>query len=230
MQFLLDHISSFIVFSAIVLIVALLQLRGMQSNAETVVNYMVRTGTLDISEILERDLTNMRTEAQTDFAISQNNFQPNTIPSFTCGFTMSTDTTMLFSFPTLQDPQANIADPTTAPVMQVVYQLTPQSGTVSRVVETDTLEHRLYQLERFAAGETNGWSDQSVTFFRIEFAERGNPTFQVPGDGACPAAMSKIRFQLQMAQEGFDEITDQESKSQLNFSRYGGTVDLSNWD
>ncbi len=232
MQFLLDHISSFIVFSAIILIVVVLQLRGIQSNAETVMNYMVRSGTLDISEMLERDLTNMRTEAQTDFAISQSNFLPNSILAYECKFTMSSDTTMMFSFPTLQDPQADIADPTTAPVMQVVYQLTRESGAVEREINGTTLTHPIYRLERFAAGQTNGWSDKSVTFFRIEFAERGNPLFQVPGGTDCPgpSALSKIRFQIQTAKEGFDEVTDQESKTQLNFSRYGATVELSNWD
>jgi hypothetical protein len=230
MQFLLDHIRSFIVFSAIILIVVLLQLRGIQSSAETVTNYMVRSGTLDISEMLERDLTNMRTQTQTDWAISQSNFKPAAIAAYECKFTMSSDTTMSFSFPTLEDPQTDYADPTTAPVVQVVYQLTRLSGAVAREIGGATISHPLYRLDRIAGDDPNGWSDDSVTYFRIEFAERANPAFQVPAGVDCPTALSKIRFQIQMAKEGFEEPTDQKSKSQLNFSRYGATVELSNWD
>ncbi len=231
MQFILDHINSFIVFSAVMLVIALLQLRGMQSSAETVVNYIVRSGTLDMSEILERDIMNMRTEAQTNQAIAGGIFSGGSVVSYQCGFTMSTDTTMTFFFPTLADPQADIADPTLAPVAQVMYQLTAQPGSsVSRLVEGDTLVHSLYQLDRFVAGNPNGWSDGGVVYFRIEFAERGDPNFVTPVSGNCPANLSKVRFQLQMARNGFQEITDQKSRTQLNFSRYGATVDLSNWD
>ena len=230
MQFLLDHISSFIVFSAVMLIVALLQLRGMQSNAESVVNYMVRTGTLDISELLERDLINMRTEGQTLAAIGGGFFPGNT-GVFDCRLTVNGDTTMSFTFPTLANPQLDITNPDTATVTQVMYQLTPNPGfSVSRLIEGDTLVHQLYHLDRFVLGDANGWSDRGVSFFRIEMAEKGNPVFQVPPSGDCPPALSKVRFQIQMAQQGFEEITDQESRTQLNFSRYGSTVSLSNWD
>ena len=229
MQFLLDHISSFIVFSAVMLIVALLQLRGMQSNAESVVNYMVRTGTLDISEMLERDLLNMRTEQQTLNAIGDNVFPGNT-GVFQCDMTASGDTTMSFTFPTLKNPQLDITNPDTATVAQVLYQLTPDPGfSVSRLIEGDTLVHQLYHLDRFVTGEANGWSDRGIAFFRIELAEKGNPAF-LSATGACPPALSRVRFQIQMTQRGFEEITDQESRTQLNFSRFGSTVDLSNWD
>ncbi|MFK7848613.1 MAG: hypothetical protein AB8G77_25220 [Rhodothermales bacterium] len=233
MQFLLDHLSAFFVFSSIVLIIAVMQLRGMQSNAETVVNYMVRTGTLNISEMLERDLMNMRTAAQVDSAISNSVFTaPTGVTGFECTFSMSTDTTVSFSFPTLADPQAiaTASDLADAPVVQVVYQLTPQPGSITRSVGGVDLVHQLYRLDRFAADTPSGWSNEGVTFFRIEFAERGSPVFQVPGGFNCPSALSKVRFQIQMAHEGFDDITDQASKSQLNFSRYGSTVELSSWD
>ena len=99
MQFLFDHISSFLVFAAIMLIVGVIQLRGMQSNAETTVNYMVRSGTLDISEMLERDLMNMRTQAQTDSAIARGVFSGGAVTSYQCDFTFNGDTTLTFYFP-----------------------------------------------------------------------------------------------------------------------------------
>lgn len=235
MQFILDHLSAFFVFSSIVLIIALMQLRGMQSNAETVVNYMVRTGTLDISEMLERDLMNMRTEAQVLMADAGGVFTaPVGLTGFECKFSMSSDTTTAFSFPTLADPQTESADPTLSPVVQVAYQLTKMTGSsVTRSVGGVDVSSQLYQLDRFTADTLSGGSKEGVTYFRIEFAERGDPTFQVPSTGLdvdCPSALSKVRFQVQMAHEGFDDITDQTSKSQLNFSRYGSTVELSSWD
>lgn len=232
MQFLFDHISSFLVFGAIMLIVGLVQLRGMQSNAETTVNYMVRSSTLDISEMLERDLMNMRTQAQTDSAIARGVFSGGTVTSYQCQVTSIADTTMSFSFPTLSDPQTDYTDPMAAPVAQVLYQLNREPGyNVSRLVGGTTQTHPLYRLDRFVAGSGEGWSDLGVTFFRIEFAENDNPVFQSPLTGDCSTLdLSKVRFQLQMAQEAMDEISDQESRTQLNFSRYGATVELSNWD
>ncbi len=230
MQFLFDHISSFLVFGAIMLIVGLIQLRGMQSNAETTVNYMVRSSTLDISEMLERDLMNMRTQAQTDSAIARGVFSGGALTSYQCQFTANGDTTLTFEFPTLSDPQTDFSDPMAAPVAQVMYTLDRELGhNVSRLVGGTTQTHPLYRLNRFVAGSAEGWSDLGVTFFKIEYAENGNPIFQ-SSPGQCPVALSKVRFQLQMAQEAMDEISDQESRTQLNFSRYGATVELSNWD
>ena len=231
MQFIIDHLAAFIVFAAIMLIVAVLNLRGMQSNAETVVNYMVRSGTLEISEMFERDLVNMRTQDQTNEAISRGIFNGGAITTYTCNLTASGDTTKTFTFPTLADPQAFYADPMDAPVTQVMYQLNTIGGSVIRLVEGDTLVHHLYRLDRFVADGENGWSDEGVTFFRVEFAERGDPDFEVPVGGNCPGdTFSKVRFQIQMAQDSFEGITDQESRTQLNFSRYGSTVELSNWE
>lgn len=232
MQFLLDHISAFFVFSSIVLIIALMQLRGMQSNAETVVNYMVRTGTLDISEMLERDLMNMQTEAQVEMAKDNGVFTaPTSVTGFECTFSMSADTTVSFSFPTLLNPQASITNPTLSPVVQVLYQLDKVPGaSVTRSVNGADVVNQLYQLNRFSADDPSGWSNEGVTYFRIEFAERGVPDFLATGGPNCPQALSKVRFQIQMAHEGFEDISDQASKSQLNFSRYGSTVELSSWD
>lgn len=229
MQFIIDHLAAFIIFSAVMLIVAVLNLRGMQSNAETTVNYMVRSGTLEISEILERDLVNMRTEDQTNTAIANGVFAGGAITNYTCNLTVSGDTTVAFTFPTLADPQASFTNPDLVPVIQVIYQLTPVTGSISRLIEGSTVNHKLYRLDRFADGSENGWSDEGVTFFRVEFAERGNPAFQTLG--TCPGdTFSKVRFQIQMAQNAFEGISDQESRTQLNFSRYGSTVELSNWD
>ncbi len=228
MQFLLDHLGSFIVFSAVMLIVAILQLRGMQSNAETVVNHIVRTGTLEISDMLERDLVNMRTEAQTNDAIA-GGFADTSMVVYDCSMAINGDTTMSFTFPTLKFPQMNVGNPDTAQVAQVLYQLTPQAGSVTRYLEGDTLVQNFYRLDRFVSGEGNGWSDTGVTFFRVEYAEPRDPVFKFPA-GNCPLAISKIRFQVQMAHQGFEEVTDQESRTQLNISRYGATVELTNWD
>ncbi|MDZ4701576.1 MAG: hypothetical protein SH809_17830 [Rhodothermales bacterium] len=228
MQVILDHLAALIIVSVLVLIFALLQVRGVQSASETTVNAMVRGATLDISFMLEKDIANMRTEAQaTAGGIS-------TSGGLWCSTTASGDTTLTFSFVTLSDPYAPIdaANPDSTALSLVEYRLVREPGaSVSRQMGAVTQTHPLYRLERVIDFVVTGQTQPYVTFFDVEFAQRGIAAFTPTSTTTCPTELTRVRFQLQMAQEGIERIAaDQLSNSQLNFSRYGSTIDLPNWE
>lgn len=191
MNIFLDHISALLVSAVMVTIFVLLQVRGTQSNTEATINYMVRSETLDIAEILERDLLNMRTDAQTQVARDAGKLVGGT--AFTCSTSVSSatvgeDTTRIFSFPTLSNPQAaaGLLNPDSAEVTIVSYTLIRESGNnVSRYRGVDTLNHPLYRLERQVNGVARGWSQSAVIFFNVEFGLR-NGSFAAASSTSCP--------------------------------------------
>ena len=130
MHILLDHISVLLVSAVMVTIFVLLQIRGTQSNADVTINQMVRSETLDIADMLERDLVNMRTVAQTDAAEVAGKLTGGS--AFACSTGVSNaitgqDTTTIFTFPTLTDPQvaAGLVDPDSAEVYARFLQTNP---------------------------------------------------------------------------------------------------------
>ena len=238
MHIFLDHINALLVSAVLVTIFVLLQVRGTQSNTEAAVNHMVRSETLDIAEMLERDLVNMRTIQQTTVAAAGGLLNGGT--AFSCttavnaGPPMMSDTTTILRFPTLLDPQAagSLPNPDSAQVLLVSYQLIREPGqNVTRYVGVDTLVHPLYRLERQVGGIARGWSQSTITYFNVEFGRRTGG-FTPASSATCPVAdMNKVRFQIQMARDGVEDVAnDQRNRNQLNFSRYGATVDLINWD
>jgi hypothetical protein len=231
MQVVLDHLAALIIVSVLVIIFALLQVRGVQSASETTVNAVVREATLDLASMLEKDIANMRTETQTTEAITRGVF---TGLGWNCGTTASGDTTVAFTFVTLTDPYAAVdsLDPGGTPVSEVVYQLVRESGqSVSRQMGAVTVDHPLYRLQRVINGAVTGQTMPYITFFDVEFAQRGVFNFIPTSNTTCPTDLARVRFQLQLAQEGVEQLAfDQSSTSQLNFSRYGLTVDLLNWE
>ena len=224
MHVFLDHLASTLVLSVLVLIFVLVQFRGAQSNAESVVNHVVRSETLEIVETLERDIVNIRTQTQTQNAISAGNFTGGTV--YNCGMTVNGDTTLAFTFPTLANPQAG----DTASVALVNYVLIQVPGnSVSRMMGGVEVSHPLYRLERQIGTDITGISQSTVTYFNVDYFRDGVALPVL--NGVCPADMDRIRFQLQMARPGIEEAAmNQMSRSQLNFSRYGATLDLVNWE
>ena len=230
MHVLLDHLAAVIVSSVLVLMFATLQMRGLQSSSETTVNHVVRSSALDIAQILERDLENMRTDAQVQEAINRGVLTGGV--GFACNAVASGDTTFQFTFPTLTDPQnvASLSDPMDAPVAIVRYELNPTGETETRWLDGVEVTHSLFNIQRFVGTTLTGGSQGGVTDFRISFAPSGSPTF-TPASGACPSNLDKVRFQLQMTLPGLDmQVDQQQSVSQLHFSRHGSTVDLINWE
>lgn len=222
MHVFLDHLASILIMSVLALIFALIQFRGIRSNAEVVVNHSVRSETLEIVEMLERDIMNLRTDVQTQTAITNTTYAGLLPPD--CDMTLAGDTTTVFTFPTLADPQSG----DTAAVALVSYVLIPEADSVSRMINGAIIKHPLHRLERIIGTTVTGKSQSTVTYFKIDyFRDGGAPVVGT----SCPADMNRIRFQVQMAQPQVEDITpDQISRSQTNFSRYGATIDLANWE
>ena len=238
MQVILDNLMAVVISSVLVFIFALLQLRGMSNTSETSLNYMVRTETLSIARMLEQDIENMRTEDQTNEAIANGDFTGGGVFSCVAVDGGTDDLTLEFTFPTLLDHQGttSLSDPTTADVQLISYVLV-DTGTLLPLKSGGTTTNLpLYRLERRVNGVSGGGSRGYVIDFKVEFLQGGTGTpllahgRSTPSNVSCPSDMKKVRFQIKMATDAITNVThDQESTSQLNFSRYGNTIDLINW-
>ena len=230
MQAIFDHLAAVIVGGGIMLIFALIQVRGTQSSAEAVINHTVMTEVMQLSSYLQRDIENMRTQAQTDEAISRGNFTGGA--GYSCQLTTSGGLTTDFTFPTLADPEAaaGLADPDDAEVVLVSYRLTDTGKTIT--IPENGVDRTLpvYTLDRMVDGNNTGGSGAYIIHFLVEFANKGSSTFSSNSSG-CSTNLARVRFELKVATEGVEWATnDQQSTSMLNISRYGDTVALANME
>ncbi len=230
MQFIFDHMGSFFAMTGVMLIFAMIQIRGTQTASEAVINHMVYSDMVEFGEFLQGDLSNMRTEAQTDDAISAGNFTGGS--AYECSITKVGDVTTVLTFPTLADPHAGYASstPGDAEIMLVSYVLTDAGETIT-IPKGNTEETvDLYTIERIVDTKSTGASNKFVTHFLVEFLNKGGTDFN--SDTAnCSTDLSKVRFELKFATEGIEFVTkDQRSTSQTNVTRFGSTVDLPNME
>ena len=228
MQVILDNLSAVIISGVLIFIFALVQIRGVQTSAESNVNYIVRTETLDLANMIERDIENMRTAAQVSDAQLNGVYSGG---SYSCDMVVSSGQTTQFTFATLADPQnlGALSDPTLAPVTLVTYTLTDTGVTIPELVNGTTVNTTLWRLDRMISGASSGGSRGYVTDFRIEMFDAGT-TGSIFATSTCPGNMAKIRFSLKLATDAVLEMAqDQRSTSQMNFSRYGTTIELTNW-
>ena len=228
MQVILDNLSAVIISGVLIFIFALVQIRGVQTSTESNVNYIVRTETLSLANMIERDIENMRTAAQV------NDAQLNGVYSggpFNCSMVVAGGQTTQFTFATLADPQnlGALADPMLAPVTLVSYTLTDTGITIPEVINGATVNTTLWRLDRMISGASSGGSRGYVTDFQVEMYDAGTAT-PITTTSTCPGTMAKIRFNLKLATDAVVDLAqDQRSTSQMNFSRYGTTIELTNW-
>ena len=223
MHVTLDHLAAVIITSVILLVYALVQVRGTQTASETTVNQIVYSEALSITDLLSVDIENMLTPTQSTA----------TLGGYTCQVALdASGNTVSFSFPTL-DPDSTNLDPSSWDAIQVRYDLNLTGDSV-RVFENQAIVSKnLYTLDRsvITASATidTGGSMGYITDFSIQIGSRGSPTFLT--NGVCPAAsMTRVRYSYKMATRGVDFITtDQLSTNNLNTSRFGSTVVLSNY-
>ncbi len=229
MQFIFDHISSVLVASVVLVIFAMLQLRGSQTLSETSIHQMVYSDALDAGAMLQRDLENMRTDSQTAEALTRGVLAGG---AYSCAMTASGDTTLTLTFPTLADPDgvAALADPMDAPVQIVTYVLEAVGDSASVDKGTSIEYYPLYRLNRIVDGTFTGGTKGNVVHFNVGLSTQGSSVFNT-GSAVCPSDLAKIRFELKTAIDGVTHVaSDQRSVSQLNLSRFATTVDLTNWD
>ena len=228
MQFIFDHMGAFFAMTGVMLIFGMIQMRGTQSASEAVLNNMVYSDIVGFSEYLSADLTNMRTQTQTDDAISAGKFTGGTI--YECSVTKNGDVTTVLTFPTLSDPQSSYSttNPNDGEIILVNYVLTDTGETITIPKESSQETVPLYIIERIVDGKSTGSSRKFVTHFLVEFLNKGSSDYN-SNSANCTANLSKVRFELKFATEGVEYATmDQLSTSHSNVTRFGSTVDLSN--
>ncbi len=225
MHVFFDHLSAIVISSAIIIIAALIQVRGSQQAAESTISHMVYADILEFKTFLDRDLENMLNEVQTDQAIAEGRYAGG--PAFTCAGVDSAGYTTSFTFPTLADQ-----DSTGGTVLEITYVLVNTGQSISIPGRDSTETHPLFRIERLAGSSYTGTSQNNVIAFRIETAGEGDGYSNfTPLQGACPDDLLKIRFEFKLANQGAGYATaDQRSMSQSNMSRFGNTLHLSNWE
>ena len=227
MHVILDHLAAVIISSVILLVLALVQVRGTQTNTEATMNHIAYSEALNINDFLERDLENMLTTDQVTAAIAAGKMIGAV--GWSCQLTNPTGVlTQSFTFPTLNPD--SVLNPTDPSAIQVTYTLNATGDSAFVPVNGALVFSPLFQIRRIVDGTITGASMGVVTNFLIEAASRGVPGFPTAA-GTCPASMSKVRFEYKLAVEPVEfTTTDQRNTNQLNVSRFGATVSLTNWD
>ncbi len=228
MQFIFDHMAAFFAMTGVMLIFGLIQIRGTQSASEAVVNHMVYSEIVGFAEYLQIDLSNMRTQAQTDEAIAAGNFTGGV--AYECGITKVGDVTTVLTFPTLSDPYNDYdsSTPEEAKAELVKYVLTDTGETIT-IPKGNTEETvTLYTIDRMVDDKSTGISGKFVTHFLVEFLSKGAADFS-SDTAPCSNQLRKVRFELKFATEKIEFVTkDQLSTNQTNVTRFGSTVNLPN--
>ena len=230
MHVVFDHISGLLIFGAVMLIFAFIQFRGWQTASEATINYKVYSDAVAIGQFLATDLENMRTEDQTNSAIGKGKLTGGA--AFTCQINASGDLTTSFTFPTLADPENayTLTDPDDAEIILVTYQLTDSGQTFKLQQGNTSSTVPLYSLDRMIGANYAGGTQNTVTHFFVEYYEDGAIAF-TSTPGSCPTNLSKVRFELKLVTNGLSTSLDgQENTNQINVSRFGTTVSLTNWN
>lgn len=230
MQFIFDHMSAFFAMTGVMLIFGLIQMRGTQTASEAVINHMVYSEIVNFGEYLQTDLSNMRTEEQTQAAIADDRLIGGS--TYACSLTKTGDVTTSFTFPTLADPNSTYSssDPNQGDIELVTYQLMDSGQTINLNRGDSVATVPLYTIERMVDGKSTGGSQNYVTHFLIEVLDKSGSGFSSASSN-CSAELTKVRFELKFATQGIEYITqDQKNTSQANISRYGSTVHLANMD
>ena len=235
MQIILDHLASIFIGAVILLIVVYIQLRGSLGAAESTINHLVYSEALHVNQLLERDLENMLTRAQVNQASSFTGGSG----TFACSLHTQNGRADTLTFATLADPAVtmnSVGDPTNTAAIEVQYILEPAGDSISVTTGNTTQLLPLFVLNRYVGGVITANSLPYVTHFEVTFGMQGNSLF-IPTDlqanttTLCEPNIAKVRYDFKLVAEGIDFISlDQKSTSNLNVSRFGSTVNLSNWE
>ena len=237
MQFILDHISALIISSVVILVVALVQVRGTYNMIETQVAETVQNEMQSLHEIMEWELSMMATEDYiTSTALPEGRFH-GASGSFQCRFEQDpiNGNTTTFIFPTFNRP-FGIPDslqppPDSVDIIEVKYSLIPYGDSLSVWANTSFENAGLFRLERSVNDTLTGYLNEILTNFRVEQVSLGGgPDGFTEIHGPCPTDMRRIRYEYKMVNQGMDFTTnDQQNTNRLNQGQFGMTVDLKMW-
>ena len=205
----LDHLAAIVIGSVTLVVVLVLQHRGQQHAVQETVNQTTQTRSYAFVRDFERDVENMRSEAQTEAALGGG--------TYVCAVTRNgAGQATSFTFPTLLEPDQGPA----SPIAHVTYRLEPAGRSV-RVSDTD---RPLYALVREVDMDTSlvrtgGSGDTLVGFDVGLFARRSSTSALV-----CPDDLSRVRLDILSAQQGVGRLSaDQKSRPLHNIARHGFT-------
>ncbi|MFN3595756.1 MAG: hypothetical protein ACK41D_00620 [Rubricoccaceae bacterium] len=132
MSVFLDHLTAILVGATLLGVVVFVQQRQQQQVIDSTVRYRVEHATAAFMETLQRDVENMRAEAQARHGLG----------FFQVELVQSAGLTRRFSFPTLAEPERGRA----SPLVMVSYVVQP-TGRTARVQGT---ERPLFRVTRYA--------------------------------------------------------------------------------
>ncbi len=235
MHVLLDHIGAFVV--ATVLFVSMFTMinRSRQNAVDMQIGQMVQEQAYEFARVLERDLENIRSEAQ---VIQRNQFKEPDIEESICSFASDEfgRTTSLI-FPTLEDARLGA----NSDIVNVRYELVSLDTTLTYAKDTNAEEElQLFTINRYVRrGDASfenrdGSSGAYITHFAVTMHSEGVGGTEISGtasSGDCPAdgTLSKIHIEIQAALPSVEYTTgNQRATSNLNVTRYGAVVYSSN--
>lgn len=227
MHVLLDHIGAFVV--ATILFVSMFTMinRSRQNAVEMQIGQLVQEQAYEIARILERDLENMRSDAQ---VMQYNQFVEPDIEESICSFATDAEgRTRSLIFPTLLDAREGA----NSDIVNVRYELVSLDTTLTY---DGDIELELFTLNRYVRnGDASveyrdGSSGAYITHFAVTMHSEGVGGTEISGTastGDCPAdgTLSKTHIEIQAALPSAEFSTGgQRSKSNLNVTRYGAIV------
>lgn len=208
MSVILDHLTAILVGATLLGALVYVQQRQQQQVVDTTVRYRVEHTTAAFMETLQRDVENMRTEAQARHGLG----------FFQAELVQSAGLTQRFSFPTLARPELGSA----SPLVMVSYVVQP-TGRTARV---QGAERPLLRVTRYTYGGSGGYVRTGGAEEIVEFSVRAiapDGTSRIAGTlAAAPAqvALTVATASPTSARRSHDQVNG----SMMNLTRHRQTV------
>lgn len=227
MAFIFDHLTAVLVGATLLGGLFLLQVRGQQTAIEAAQRYRVQTQTASFAQVVERDVENIRTQAQAEAAFEHYRF---TLRQATG--TDGTVYTAQAAFVTLRDPALGAA----SPAVLVSYDVQPTGRTLDvggQLRPTYRVWRRVYDGSGSALVEEGGAED--VVDFDLtalmndgsEITHRGgSPTWTGAYPSEVPSLPRAVRVEIVWATSAVQRAEDQQATAETNASRQQRTVSL----
>ena len=226
MHVLLDHIGAFVV--ATILFVSMFTMinSSRQNAVDMQIGQLVQEQAYEIARVLERDLENIRSDAQ---VMQYNQFVEPDIEESICSFATDAEgRTRSLIFPTLLDAREGA----NSDIVNVRYELV--SADTSLIYAGEELE--LFRLNRYvrdgdaSVEYSDGSSGVYITHFAITMHSEGvggTEIAETASTGDCPAdgTLAKTHIEIQAALPSVDfGKGNKRAQSNLNVTRYGAIV------
>jgi hypothetical protein len=204
---LLDHLAAVLVGTTVIVILLALQHRGREHAVEATVHQVAQAQAHAFARLFERDVENMRTEAETRAALG----------TYACATSRDGAGRLAsFTFPTLLDPDAGPA----SPVGHVTYRVEAPGDSVRVGTSSRALLRVVRETNDGSGPVVSGGSSAVVVGFDVALFPR-RATAPTP---ACPDDLSRVRLEVLTAIAGPTRHADGTTPATpYNLARYGFT-------